>query len=234
MPGTSVLIPTWNREEYLGEAIESVLCQTYQDFEIIVVDDGSTDGTAKLVKQYERVRYVWQPHGGISVARNRALAEARGDLIAWLDSDDLYVPDKLEKQAAYLDANSACDILFCLPQAFSKISDERMTVRQRWMTDREKEPLRTCLAGACIRKYLYDRFGGYNTRYLYLEDSEWLARVRLGGVDLGHCLEEYLYLRRVHDGQITFSHDMVNKRQMMAMYADVIRRNGRNRNDSNW
>lgn len=224
MPRVSVLIPAWNRESLLGAAIESVLKQTCRDWEIVVVDDGSTDRTAELVRRYACVRYIYQPHSGISAARNRALKESCGELIAWLDSDDLYEPSKLERQTAYLDAHPECEIVFCLMRAYSELSREHLTVRQKWMLDPEKEPYRTCLAGACIRRQLYERLGGYDMRYPYLEDSEWLARARLDGVDLGHCLEEALYLRHVHDGQITFSHEMVNKKQMLSMYADVIRR----------
>ena len=223
-PRVSVLIPTWNREEYLGEAIESVLNQTYQDFEIIVVDDGSTDGTAELVKHYERVRYVWQPHSGISAARNLALEKAQGELIAWLDSDDLYVPMKLIKQVDYMDKHPECCLVFCLPVSFSKIDYNRMTKRQQKIMDMNNKIYAGCFPTACIRRSLFDRFGAFDLKYSYAEDTEWIARICAAGVDLDHCLYEKLYLRRVHFDQISYSYDEMSKQQYLAIYADAIRK----------
>lgn len=104
-PAVSVVIPTFNRAEFIAEAIASVLRQSYPDFELIVVDDGSTDATADVVKTFDddRLIFLSQENRGRSVARNLALAKARGRYIAFLDSDDLYLEDKLEKQIAYMD-----------------------------------------------------------------------------------------------------------------------------------
>lgn len=102
-PTVSVVIPTYNREHLLSRSLDSVLAQTFTDFEVLVVDDGSTDGTAVLMAEYEardgRIRYLSQPrNAGVSAARNRGLREARGDFIAFLDSDDEWFPTKLERQ----------------------------------------------------------------------------------------------------------------------------------------
>lgn len=104
-PRVSVIIPTFNRSSYLRQAIASVLAQTWSDFEIVVVDDGSTDDTAAAVAAFDDVRIVTlrQDNAGRSVARNRGLAQARGEYIAFLDDDDLYLPDKLAVQTAFLD-----------------------------------------------------------------------------------------------------------------------------------
>ena len=102
----SVIIGTWNRAGYLGEAIRSILGQTVQELELIVADDGSTDGTDAVVAQYDdpRLRYLPGPHVGISRNLNRALAEARAPYAALLDSDDWSYPTRLERQLAVLDA----------------------------------------------------------------------------------------------------------------------------------
>jgi glycosyltransferase involved in cell wall biosynthesis len=108
----SVVIPTYNRADLIGETIDSVLAQGYPNIEIVVIDDGSTDGTEALVKQYgERLRYVRKPNGGLASARNRAQREARGEYVAWLDSDDLCDPDRIALQVAYLEANP--DVQLC-------------------------------------------------------------------------------------------------------------------------
>ena len=104
IPGlVSVVIPSYNRAYIVGQAIESVLRQTYSNVEVVVIDDGSTDDTASVVKAFdERVRYIYQPNAGIAVARNSGIAAARGEFVAFLDSDDVWLPWKLEAQMAVL------------------------------------------------------------------------------------------------------------------------------------
>jgi glycosyltransferase involved in cell wall biosynthesis len=100
----SVIIPTYNRANFVVEAIESVLAQTYKNFEIIVVDDGSTDGTEKTLEPYrDRIVYIYQENQGPAAARNAGIRRATGQYIAFLDSDDLWMRDKLELQVEYLD-----------------------------------------------------------------------------------------------------------------------------------
>ena len=99
MPTVSVIVPTFNRSKLVVNAIQSVLCQTYQDYEIIVVDDGSTDDTEEALRPYmDRIRYVYQPNLGASAAQNRGVQLARGKWISILASDDLWLPTKLEAQ----------------------------------------------------------------------------------------------------------------------------------------
>ena len=98
-PLVSVILPVYNRAASVGRAIESVLSQTWRDFELIVVDDGSTDGTRAAVERYApRLRVLEQPHAGAYAARNLALRHARGELVAFIDSDDAWLPDRLERQ----------------------------------------------------------------------------------------------------------------------------------------
>jgi glycosyltransferase involved in cell wall biosynthesis len=101
----SVIVPTFNRAWILREAIESVLAQTFKDFELIVVDDGSEDGTDRLLAAYgNRIRVHRQENRGVSSARNAGIAMARGSLVALLDSDDTWLPTKLERQVAFMDS----------------------------------------------------------------------------------------------------------------------------------
>jgi glycosyltransferase involved in cell wall biosynthesis len=103
-PSVTAAIPTYNRARYLRGAVESVFAQTYTDYEIVVVDDGSTDDTPEVVAPYrDRIRYVWQPNAGRSAARNRCIAEARGRYISFLDSDDRWLPGKLELHVEVLE-----------------------------------------------------------------------------------------------------------------------------------
>ena len=108
----SVIIPTYNRRNTLPRAVESVLNQIYKPIEIIVVDDGSTDGTKEMFSEmYPLVRYIYQANSGVSSARNTGINSARGDWIALLDSDDEWLPDKLDRQVKLLQDNA--EIRFC-------------------------------------------------------------------------------------------------------------------------
>ena len=101
-PLVSVIIPTYNRAEIIEEAVDSVLAQDYKDFELIVVDDGSTDNTSEVLATYgDDIRVLYQENKGVSAARNRGISEAAGKLIAFLDSDDLWMPQKLTTQVEF-------------------------------------------------------------------------------------------------------------------------------------
>jgi len=118
-PSISVIIPVYNGERYLAEAVESVLAQTYAPGEIIVVDDGSTDGTRGVAKRFgTKIRYVAQPHQNASVARNYGLQLALGTMIAFLDADDLWIEEKLERQIQAFGKQPSLDAVFCHVQNF--------------------------------------------------------------------------------------------------------------------
>jgi glycosyltransferase involved in cell wall biosynthesis len=106
MPKVSVIIPTYNRAAMVREAIESVLAQSYADRELIVVDDGSTDGTeAGIASLIPQLTYIYQEHRGVSAARNRGASLARGEYLAFLDSDDLWLRDKLGRQMQFMESH---------------------------------------------------------------------------------------------------------------------------------
>ena len=113
MPKVSVLIPTYNQARYVSEAIESALVQTYSDYEIVVVDDGSTDGTGAVAEAYiPRVRVIHQENRGESGARNAGLQATSGEYIAFLDGDDVYLPDKLERQVNVLGTHQEVGVAY--------------------------------------------------------------------------------------------------------------------------
>jgi glycosyltransferase involved in cell wall biosynthesis len=101
----SVIIVVYNGEKYIDEAIQSALNQTYKDIELIVVDDGSTDGTKDVVEKYKNVKYIYQENRGQGSSRNVGIENSKGDYLAFLDADDLYASDKIEKQLEILMEN---------------------------------------------------------------------------------------------------------------------------------
>jgi len=105
-PKITVFIPAYNREKYIGDAIESILAQTFTNYEILLIDDGSTDGTVDIMRSYTdpRLRIIRNEKNlGIPKTRNKGIEHARGEYIAMLDSDDRAYPTRLEKQAAFMD-----------------------------------------------------------------------------------------------------------------------------------
>ncbi len=227
-PEVSVMVPLYNNEKYIAEAIESILAQTYKDFEIIVADDGSTDKGGEIASSFKEVRYYKLKHGGISKTRNFALSKARGALIAFLDSDDLWAPDKLELQVDYLNEHPDCDIIFCRYENFFDGSEKDLTCRQKQILLTE---IPGYLTGACLRKSLFDRFGGYDEAYDFGEDTQWLARLEIAGVDLGHKLERVLYFRRIHDENISLTHGNMSESSRYSIMADAIRSKWRREKD---
>jgi len=129
MPLVSVIIPTYNYGRFLGEAVSSVLCQTFRDLECIVVDDGSTDETGQVLASISDPRMVFTgtPRLGVSGARNRGLELSRGDLIAFLDADDRWRPGKLERQVAILADEPDVDMVFT--------NFVRFTAEEGWLPD---------------------------------------------------------------------------------------------------
>lgn len=111
----SIIMPAYNAERYIAESIQSVIDQTYSDWELLVVDDGSTDSTAQIVggllAANPKIKYIFQQNGGQASARNTGLRKAKGELVAFLDSDDLWLPDKLAKQVAVLE-NMQADVVY--------------------------------------------------------------------------------------------------------------------------
>lgn len=215
----SVLIPAYNCSKYIGAAIESVLSQTFQDFEIIVVDDGSEDETASIVKKYEGVHYVYQEHAGVSAARNRALKEARYELIDFLDADDLMLPEKLEKQIHYLDENPGCEIVFCQYENFLDLEESEVTPRHRQLMEKNDNHR---LAGALMRISLFKHWGDFNVRMNYGEDTEWLMGIEVGGININHFVNEVLYLRRICNENISLLHPRI--KFALPLKAQALRR----------
>ena len=216
----SVLIPVYNCSKYIGAAIESTLAQTFQDFEIIVIDDGSEDETASVVKQYKRVKYIYQPHSGVANARNRGLKEAKGEFICFVDADDIMHSEKIMKQVSYLDLHPDCEIVFCRYQSFSNIKENEMTMNQQ----RIYKPFYPCLVTALIRVHLFaDEEETFCEQLNFGEDTHWLAKLLTSGVELNHYLEEELYYRRVHDSNMSLRCMQLSRNDYMQLLADAIR-----------
>ena len=148
-PFISVIMPVYNREEFVGEAIESILHQTYDNFELIIADDGSTDGTAAIIHEYarsdRRVRPYFFSHQGVPRVSNAATALAKSSLIARQDSDDIALPDRLEKQYVWLQEKNL-DICGCQLAFFTESKDE-VKEDLKWQPQSHESIIRSMLFG---------------------------------------------------------------------------------------
>jgi glycosyltransferase involved in cell wall biosynthesis len=183
-PLVSVIIPTYNRRSMLREAVESVLGQSYQNIELIVVDDGSTDGTEALVRSnWPAIRYVWQPNAGDAAARNRGLDFVRGELIAFQDSDDLWHPEKLALQVAVLRDRAEVGVVF----ASRRLMDERGNLSPKrwrrmhsgWITEALFRSMFIVMPSTVVRRNVVDRIGRFSTDLPVTSDYEYWLRASL-------------------------------------------------------
>jgi glycosyltransferase involved in cell wall biosynthesis len=182
-PLVSVIIPTYNHAYYVAEAIRSVLNQDYDRYEIILVDDGSTDNTSEVVAQFGfKVRYIYQPNQGLSAARNIGLRLARGDLIGFLDADDLYEPDYLSTLVSLLTANPQADAIHCACRFVDRFNNPLPQVAGRVIPP--DQLYATLLKGNFIPplcmfayKYCYEKAGLFDRSFQGVADWEMWLRI---------------------------------------------------------
>ena len=182
MPRVSIIIPTYNRKACVLEAVDSVLAQTYEDFELIVVDDGSTDGTRKALEQYgERLHYLCQANQGVSAARNSGLALSQGEFIAFLDSDDLWLPKKLAIQIAFMDQHPQAQI--CYTDELWIRRGVRVNPKKRhakYSGEIYSHCLPLCIispSSVLMRRGLFEQVGGFDPGLPVCEDYDLWLRV---------------------------------------------------------
>ena len=217
-PLVSVVIPVYNYERYLGEAVESVLNQTYQNLEVIVVDDGSTDQSGEVARSFagKGVVYCHQVHAGIGPTRNKGVELARGEFLAFLDADDRWPLEKLERQLNTFENDPALEMVFGQalqlqngPAWEAGVSDKSPTVPGM---------VPGMVPGTMlIKRAAFDRVGTFQGDLKVGEFIDWYARaVELNVRSL--VLPELFLWRRIHD-----SNQGVRERQSVTDYARVLK-----------
>ena len=178
----SVIIPTYNRAQRLGKAIDSVLAQSHQDFELIVVDDGSEDNTDELIGNYNSdIVYIRQENSGAAAARNRGIEKARYNLLAFLDSDDWFAENKLKTQIEAMNRNPSCLISHTNEIWYrnGQILNQKLKHRKS-SGDIFAQSLELCAVGMStimIHKEIFDRYGFFDEGYPCCEDYEFWLRI---------------------------------------------------------
>jgi glycosyltransferase involved in cell wall biosynthesis len=205
----SVVIPTYNRYEFLKRALASVFAQTYKPYEVIVVDDGSTDNTSNIQKDFPTIKYIYQKNSGVSSARNTGIKNCASEWIAFLDSDDEWHPDKLREQVEFHKKN---------PDILMSYTDEK------WIRDAKevKVPkkykkytgyifenfLSHCIiapSASMIHKKLFDKIGVFDETLEVCEDYDLWLRIALEH-EIGLVGKKLITKYAGHDNQLSFKH----------------------------
>jgi glycosyltransferase involved in cell wall biosynthesis len=217
----SAVVPVYNGEKYLVEALGSIRHQDYEPLEVVVVDDGSTDGTEEIVRGFDlNLRYSRQQNGGPSAARNRGLELARGEIIAFQDADDLWPEGKLALQLPKLVNDPSLGIVSGRVQRIKLAG----SAGGKEVFENFLEPCISYNLGAALfRRSVFDRVGPFDVTMRYSEDVEWLMRAREHGVKM-LILKQVSLLYRLHGQNMTHGLDVQGIRFMEALKKSADRR----------
>lgn len=232
-PSVSVIIPTFNRGRFIGGAVRSVLAQTYGDLEVVVVDDGSTDDTRAVIESIAdpRLRYIHQGNQGRSHARNVALGVARGRYITFLDSDDLYLPGKVEIQVRYLEAHPGTGMVYTSAYCIDGEGNRLDHVYEATVSGKIYEdiafftPVTITLPTVMARREVFETVGGFDERMHRFEDTDMWRRIAKSYVI--DAMPEPTCLLRTHDDNALLAQDPASIVSALEYYAGKIMREDR-------
>lgn len=212
----SCTVPVYNGERFLRDAVNSILAQSHKALEVIIVDDGSTDGTPAVARSFsEQVRYVRQDNAGPAAARNRGIAEARGRFLAFLDADDLWLPEKLARQIAMLEGDPTIDCSVCLVQNVWMGATEDESTRWREHPRGGALPGYTS-AGMLVRREAVEMVGGFDPSLGHADSADWFVRARSAGLK-DRLLPEVLVHRRLHDDNRSEQHSDASRDEFLQL-----------------
>ena len=221
-PLVSVIIPVYNREKFLAAAIDSVFSQTYRPIQVIIVDDGSTDRSGAIARSYKDVEYIYQENQGVSVARNKGVDAAQGEFIAFLDSDDLWLPHKLETQIKYMLQHPEVDITSTKIENFIEAGAEMPS----WFNLEDYVKVidqRIILPTMVMRKVVFLQVGYFLPDWRSGEDTEWIWRSRDFNVST-YQMSEIFTLRRLHGENLSLKTRAEQKTNLFRIMRGSIKR----------
>jgi glycosyltransferase involved in cell wall biosynthesis len=239
-PLVSIIIPVFNGGEYLSQAIDSALAQSYKNIEVLVINDGSTDGgaTRECALSYGgRILYFEKENGGVSSALNEGIRCMRGEWFSWLSHDDLYHPDKIKRQVDYLRALSHNgrdeDLSYVILHGHTQLIDKkgRTIFRMKSYIDSESRLLvlngiRQNRLNGCsflLHRSCFERFGMFEESIRTVSDYDMWYRLLFGGCSF-HCLPDYMVKTRVHARQVTHTRRRLSREEMERFHSGIVKR----------
>ncbi len=227
MPTISIVIPAYNAESTIRETIESVQKQTFSDFEVIIIDDGSTDKTVEIINNFddERIKVFSYENGGVSAARNRGISHANGEFIAFLDADDLWTPDKLELQLAVLEKYSEAGVAYSWTYF---MYEQRKVIKAGNPVYFKGDVYSNLLvenflahgSNPLIRREIIDCVGGYDSNFPHCAD--WDFYLRLASYCDFALVPKHQIFYRQSSGSMTSKIDGIEK-QMLIMFEKTFK-----------
>ena len=220
----SVIIPSYNCSTYVREAIESVLKQTYKNFEIIVVDDGSTDNTRCILDDLiheEKIRYLLQKNAGPACARNAGLRASKGEYIAFLDADDRWMPEKLRRSIECFEKNSQLGLVHCAVRAMDEKGDNLFFIKKKKMNRKVLaghvfyhllfRRAHLCTSSVVIRKSCLEKTGNFDEKLSFLGAEDRDLWLRIAEIYPFEYIEEPLTYYRHRDNSISTDEEKMKK-----------------------
>lgn len=221
-PLVTVVIPSYNRAQYIAETIESVLGQTYPNIEIIVIDDGSTDNTREIVENYvPRVQYVWQENAERGASRNHGLRLAKGEFISFLDSDDLWLPNKVEDDLAAFQDTPEAGVVFSDAMEIDAEGRELKIMRIKAYSGRVTERLIqnnfVVMATHLVKTELVRKIGGFREERQLSGSEDWEMWVRLSTISDFKYFPKANTKKRTHDANSMTNAEGMNRSMKYAL-----------------
>lgn len=228
-PLVSIIVPAYNAERFIGRALESAVSQTYTNLEIVVIDDGSCDRTAEVIRGFRdpRIRYLHQPNLGQGRARNNGIRTSAGAYITFLDADDFYLPGKVGQQVAFLEAQREFGAVFCNVLHFYSHDPRRLFGRRPAVTGGDIFPalLHSSLINPntlMVRgQILRSGFSFREDRY-YPEEWDLYLRLSRSGVQFGYLDEDHVIVEVREDSNTTMDIQWILKRNALEMFEDLF------------
>jgi glycosyltransferase involved in cell wall biosynthesis len=222
----SVIVPTYNRGNYILEAVESVLSQTYRLVELIVVDDGSTDDTGRILSELEAdLIYIRQENRGFAAARNVGVDNSSGSFLAFLDSDDIWLEDKLRMQMEVFEHSPETDVVYGRARQF--ISPELAEDEKAPLLHMDGKDLPSPLAcSMLIRRRAFERVGPFDESLCIGVEMEWYARLSDRKCNV-KMLDKVVYRRRLHKTNINLTRADEQPERLRVLKKILDRRRGR-------
>lgn len=225
----SIIIPAYNAEKYIGRAIESALGQTYKDIEIIVVDDGSTDRTAEIVRSFQdpKIRYLRQENKFQGAARNYGIKESRGEYITFLDADDMYLPEKVERQVKFLQEHPEYDAAYCNAVHFYSRNPDKFYRKKGSFPSGDifSELLHSSLINpncAIIRRGVLEKVGGFSEVRYWPEEWDLWLRIARAGYKFGYMDEDLVKVEIREGSNTTMEIQPILKKYTLDMFEKLF------------
>lgn len=222
-PLVSIIIPTHNGQQYLASAIESILMQSYTNYEILVIDNGSTDATGDIARSFPQVQYLYSEIADLAAARRCGVTLAHGEYIAFLDQDDLWTPDKLLKQVQFLETHPDYGAVIGLQQMYL----EPGHAKPHWLKQLflEKPQYAYLPSALLVRRSTFSITDNFNTAFSLASDVAWFLKAQHKGIQIG-ILDEVVVLRRIHDHNMSNKHISLQKEILSALKHSLEERRG--------